>query len=78
MKSPEESLGIDSETYNKIVDECIYGEQKSAWSEEDEKILVEIIVDIEVLKEQERTKYGKELYQEEIDWLKSLKQRIGE
>lgn len=36
MKSPEESLGIDSDTYNKIVDECIYGEQKSAWSEEDE------------------------------------------
>ena len=32
MKSAEESLGIDSETYNKIVDECIYGgdKQKSA------------------------------------------------
>ena len=30
MKTPEESLGIDSETYNKIVDECIYGEQKPA------------------------------------------------
>ena len=29
MKTPEESLGIDSGTYNKIVDECIYGEQKS-------------------------------------------------
>ena len=29
MKSAEESLGIDSETYNKIVDECIYSEQKS-------------------------------------------------
>ena len=28
MKTPEESLGIDSDTYNKIVDECIYGEQK--------------------------------------------------
>ena len=28
MITPEESLGIDSETYNKIVDECIYGEQK--------------------------------------------------
>ena len=27
MITPEESLGIDSETYNKIVDECIYGEQ---------------------------------------------------
>ena len=39
MKTPEESLGIDSDTYNKIVDECVYGEQKPAWSEEDEKIL---------------------------------------
>ena len=28
IKSAEESLGIDSETYNKIVDECIYGENK--------------------------------------------------
>lgn len=30
MKTAEESLGIDSATYNKIVDECIYGEQKPA------------------------------------------------
>ena len=29
MKTPEESLGIDSDTYNKIVDECVYGEQKT-------------------------------------------------
>ena len=29
IKTPEESLGIDSDTYNEIVDECIYGEQKS-------------------------------------------------
>jgi len=37
MKTPEESLGIDSDTYSKIVDECVYGEQKSVWSEKDEK-----------------------------------------
>lgn len=30
MKTPEESLGIDSDTYNKIVDEYIYGEPKPA------------------------------------------------
>ena len=29
MKSAEESLGVDSDTYNEIVDECIYGGQKS-------------------------------------------------
>ena len=30
MKTPEESLGVDSDTYNKIIDECIYGEQMPA------------------------------------------------
>ena len=30
MKTPEESLGIDSDTYNEIVDACIYDEQKPA------------------------------------------------
>ena len=40
MITLEESLGIDSETYNKIVDECIYGEQKHAeWRREDEQNL---------------------------------------
>lgn len=34
MKTPEESLSIDSDTYNKIVDECIYGEQKPTDVEE--------------------------------------------
>ena len=33
-KTPEESLGIDSDTYNKIVDECIYGEQKPIYKVE--------------------------------------------
>jgi hypothetical protein len=28
MKTPEESLGIDSDTYNEIVDDCLFGEQK--------------------------------------------------
>lgn len=28
IKSAEESLGIDSDTYNKIVDECIYGDDE--------------------------------------------------
>ena len=30
MKTQEESLGVDSDTYSKIVDECVYGEQKPA------------------------------------------------
>lgn len=28
MKTAAESLGVDSETYNKIIDECIYGDDK--------------------------------------------------
>ncbi len=38
MKSAEESLGIDSDTYNKIVDECVYGKQKLADKVEPKKI----------------------------------------
>ena len=34
MKTPEESLGIDSDTYSKIVDECIYGEKKPIYTKE--------------------------------------------
>ena len=49
--------------------------EQKPWSEEDEEILDGIIVDVEVLKEQDRTKGGKAEYQKEIDWLKSLKNR---
>ena len=28
MKTPEESLGISSDEYNEIIDECIYGDDK--------------------------------------------------
>ena len=44
MKTPEESLGVDSDTYNKIVDECVYGEHNPAWSEEDEYCRHQLIV----------------------------------
>jgi hypothetical protein len=30
MKSPEESLGVSSKEYNEIVNDCLYGESKSA------------------------------------------------
>jgi len=47
MITPEESLGISSEEYNKIVDECIYGDDKPAWSEKDEEIRQTIINEFE-------------------------------
>ena len=68
MKTPEESLGIDSDTYSKIVDECVYGEQKSAWSEEDESMLQNIL---ECLKNGWR-KLPTDILKYE-SWLKSLR-----
>ena len=69
MKSPEESLGIDSDTYNKIVDECVYGEQKpTEWSEEDEKQARQI----------ERIVHNgctQKLQKQIADWFKALKNR---
>lgn len=71
IKTPEESLGIDSDTYNKIVDECVYGEQKPAWSEEDEKQARQI----------ERIVHddgcSQKLQKQIADWFKSLKERCN-
>lgn len=47
--------------------------KREAEQEEDEEILDGIITDVEVLKEQDKTKSGKEAYQKEIDWLKSIR-----
>lgn len=71
---------------NELYDEClakvewlkslkyrVHPQPKQEWSEEDGEILDGIIVDVEVLKEQDRTKDGKVAYQKEIDWLKSLR-----
>lgn len=73
IKTPEESLGIDSDTYNKIVDECIYGEQKPALSEEDEEIYRKCICAMRAsacgFPEEEK-------FVEQVDnWFKSLKER---
>ena len=70
MITPEESLGIDSDTYNKIVDECIYGEQKPAeWSEEDETVLDNLIYALE----NDRIGNNRDEY---VEYLKSLKDRV--
>jgi hypothetical protein len=69
MKSAEESLGVDSDTYNKIVDECIYGEQASDWSKEDERHLNTSVAYLKDAKE------FKKMAENCIDWLNSLKDR---
>lgn len=72
IKTTEESLGIDSDTYNKIVDECIYGEQKPAWSAEDTFMVQRICKYLDAAK-----KYyvDSSEVRECIDWLKSIKER---
>lgn len=46
---------------------------KQEWSEEDEKMFNEIILDLKVLKYRDTGEAGKAAYQREIDWLKSLR-----
>ena len=73
MKTPEKSLCVDSDTYNKIVDECVYGEQKSAWSEEDESHIRYLIECLEHCKKGVALTMTTSTSQEYINWLKSLK-----
>ena len=74
IKTPEESLGIDSDTYNKIVDECIYGEQNHAWSEKDNEHVNSLLKRLDGLcrKEFTTTRFA---INEDENWLKSLKER---
>lgn len=73
MKSPEESLGVSSEEYNKIVDECIYGDDKSTWDKKDEQILNAAILHI---KNETYNYYGGYSSEHIMQWLKSLKDRV--
>ena len=74
IKTPEESLGIDSDTYNKIVDECIYGEQKPDWSEKDNEHVNSLLKRLDGLCRKEFTTTRFAINDDE-NWLKSLKER---
>ena len=81
MKSAEESLGIDFDTYNGIVDECIYGEQKPIeWDEYDEVYVSALIAIVEkdgaTGKNLRDGLTGKNLRNELIGWLRCLKGRF--
>lgn len=52
------------------------GEKPAAWSEEDEEILYSIINDIEIRSGRITLAELKEFYTKQIDWLKSLKDRV--
>ena len=64
----EESHGINSETYNEIVDECIYGEQKPTWSKEDEVKINRIVDCLENLNVADN-----DILLKDVDWLKFLR-----
>jgi len=71
MKTPEESLGVDSYTYNKIVDECVYGEQNPAWSEDDDANLVRALAFIK----NTSLKDVDEIKESVLTWITSLKDK---
>jgi len=76
QKTPEESLDIDSETYNKVVDECIYGKQNSSWSEDDERMYKAITFAL-TLKNPEGYLKSWYITPEDADnWLKALKDKV--
>lgn len=73
MVTPEESLGISSEKYNEIVNECIFGEESKKWTKEDESKVYDIIYFLNTAK----THYAStEALDDCIEWIKLLKQRI--
>ena len=51
-------------------------EQKSDWSEEDEEMLNAIIADIQFTQKAHNHEVNQVVYEREIDWLKSLKDRV--
>ena len=54
------------------------GEQKSAWSEEDEEMLRSIIATCELTEADRDSSPARHLLEMQINWLKSLKQRMGD
>ena len=55
------------------------GDFEPAWSEEDEEMLSEIIADVRFAQDRNpQSQMNQIIFEEEVNWLKSLKQRIGE
>ena len=93
MISPEESLGISSDEYNEIVNNCIFGEHDDTrktkeimgneqklsfnWTENDEKNWIGIIDEIKANKN-EAPDYDIETYNNFLSWLNNIKQRMKE
>ena len=59
---------------DEYMDSC---EQNPAWSEEDEEMIDAVIVDIQFAQKAYNHEVNQIVYEREIDWLKSLKQRLN-
>ena len=74
LKKIEQNPTNEVGNYNhKEVLQTIINEQKPAWDEEDENMIQDIINDIAIAQEQV---YCKSRCEDEINWLKSLKERV--
>lgn len=62
--------------YFKFQDKYELVEQKPSWSEEDEKKWSQVINEIEAIKSNSSTIFEKNVAQDKIDWLKSIKDRV--
>ena len=60
----------------KFIKERVQPQSRQEWSEEDEHILNEIILDLKVFRDTNCSKKGKAAYQKEIDWLEFLKNKV--
>jgi hypothetical protein len=63
--------------YFNIVTEEKQDEPKSAWSEEDEEMLRSIMATCELAEQEHDSSPARHLLEMQLNWLKSLKQRIG-
>ena len=68
--------GLDETDFLFLDDKWEVVEQNPAWSEEDERIWSQVINEIEAIKSNSSTVFEKNIAQDKIDWLKSLKDRV--
>jgi hypothetical protein len=69
--------GLSGDDYGKLLRtlaELI--EANPAWGEEDEKMLAQVTNEIEAIKSNSSTVFEKNIAQDKIDWLKSIKDRV--
>jgi len=69
-------MNIDEQEGWQLVKTPTIIEQKPAWSEEDEEMFDAIIADIQFTQKAHTHEVNQVVYEREIDWLKSLKQRM--